>query len=60
MAKETPKETKETPKPVIKYVSKFRVFHPYQKVYISDIPVIVEMDSWLQCQIEAGIVNVAE
>jgi len=60
MAKEI-KETP-TPKPVAKpkYVSKFRVFHPYQSIYISDIPVIVEMDSWLQCQIEAGIVNVAE
>jgi len=55
------KEIKETPKPQpVKYVSKFRVFHPYQSIYISDIPVIVEMDSWLQCQIEAGIVNVAE
>jgi hypothetical protein len=40
-----------------KYVSKIRMFHPYQKVYIHDLPVTLDMDGWLEAQIEAGIVK---
>lgn len=40
-----------------KYVSKLRMYHPYQNIYIHDIPVAMDLDSWLQSQIEAGIVT---
>jgi hypothetical protein len=40
-----------------KYVSKLRMYHPYQNIYIHDMPVAVDLDSWLQSQIEAGIVT---
>ncbi len=40
------------------YVSKFRIYHPWQDVYINtDPPVKLVMDSYLQAQIDAGIVT---
>jgi hypothetical protein len=52
----------EEAKPVVKkevpqYVSSLRVWHPYQRLYIDSVPRHVQMDSWLECQLAAGIVE---
>lgn len=37
------------------------LYHPYQRRWVPDIvdePIEMVLDSWLQCQIEAGLVKV--
>lgn len=49
-----------TPAAPILYISKnLRMFHPDQQKYLlPGEPVELEMDSWLQSQVDAGLVSV--
>jgi hypothetical protein len=39
------------------YIAKFMIYHPYQNIYIFNIPIEVELDNWLQSQLDAGIIT---
>lgn len=45
------------PVEVDQYISTVRLFHPYQNLYIDNTPTYVKLDSWLESQIEAGLVS---
>ncbi len=56
--KPTPKPQAPTPKPQApKYIAKIsRLFNPHQSIYITTTdPVELKLDSWTECQLEAGL-----
>jgi len=53
-------QAKATKKKKRYFISKFRMFHPYQNKYLGDTPVPLELDGWLESQIAAGIVTETE
>lgn len=61
-----PKEMPTAPKVEVQMVKvkmnhRNRLYHPYQKRYIPEIfdePVEMPLDSWLQCQIDVGLIRV--
>lgn len=42
------------------YVAKIRLWHPFQNKHVDSVPVALELDAWLQSQIDAGIVTQVE
>jgi len=42
------------------YVAKIRLWHPFQNKHVDTEPVLLELDDWLQSQIDAGIVTEAQ
>lgn len=50
------KTVKQKPK-AKKYAAKSRMWHPFQKVYITEQPIEVELDSWLESQIAVGLIK---
>ena len=56
-----PKKKKSAPKkkPLPRYMAvKNDIYHPFQKVRVTGYPgVILELDSWLECQLERGLVQ---
>lgn len=46
--------------PIVKYVCVIKpMYHPFQRVHIPTAPpgVILEEDSWVECQLEAGLMR---
>ena len=53
-----PQPEKELPDKPKKFISNnFRLWHPFQSKYISETPVELTMDGWLDSQIKAGLVK---
>lgn len=53
-----PKETKEAKLEKVEYLSKFTVYHPFQKVRIEPgVATPLYPDAWVEAQLKAGILK---